>query len=330
MLDQIAANGGSCDTYRLAAMWCRPFQSTPVRHEPILDRFILRRFQRVSEYKNKITFAIVSTMPHTNPTLDHQPMGRVKWLLSALVPSAVRLAIQKWRLRRLNAEFADLPVSEIFTQIYARALWGRSSDPLQPHCSGTGSRDCAVVDSYVSSVRVWLQTFSTPQSVVDIGCGDFEVGSKIRDVCGRYIACDVVAPLILSNSRRWASYDVDWKVLDASIESPPPANIAFLRQVLQHLSNDKIACVLGGLVGRVDWVVVTEHLPQKPFVSNIDVPTGSGIRLIQGSGVVITDPPFSFQVNRSEVLADVASAGGRIRTIAYKISRPDDGANTDQ
>ena len=163
------------------------------------------------DVETNFTFAILRLMPDTSPTLHRAPTGRLKRLLFALVPGAARLAIQKWRLRRLNAEFADLPVSEIFTQIYARALWGRSSDPLQPHCSGTGSRDCAVVDSYVSSVRVWLQTFSTPQSVVDIGCGDFEVGSKIRDVCGRYIAFDVAAPLILSNSRRWASYDVDWK-----------------------------------------------------------------------------------------------------------------------
>lgn len=77
--------------------------------------------------------------------------------------------------------------------------------------------------------------------VVDLGCGDFKVGSQLRPWCGRYTACDVVPDLIAFNRTAFTQLDVDFRVLDM-VEDPLPAgDVVFVRQVLQHLSNAAIS-----------------------------------------------------------------------------------------
>jgi hypothetical protein len=37
-------------------------------------------------------------------------------------------------------------------------------------------------------------------SAFDLECGDFMVGSQLRELCDRFVACDVVASLIERNT----------------------------------------------------------------------------------------------------------------------------------
>jgi hypothetical protein len=67
------------------------------------------------------------------------------------------------------------------------------------------------------------------------------VGSQIRKFCGRYIACDVVPGLIDFIKRQFEDLDVEFKLLDLVKDEFPAGDVALIRQVLQHLSNDQIA-----------------------------------------------------------------------------------------
>ena len=49
-----------------------------------------------------------------------------------------------------------------------------------------------------------------PGAVVDLGCGDFTVGSKIRPLCGAYVACDVAAPVIAWNQANGKCFATYW------------------------------------------------------------------------------------------------------------------------
>jgi hypothetical protein len=72
----------------------------------------------------------------------------------------------------------------------------------------------------------------------------------------------------------------------------PDGDLFLLRQVLQHLDNERIGRVLERLLG--PHVLVTEHVPSRPGArANRDKPMGPDIRLYAGSGVFPELPPFN-------------------------------------
>ena len=163
--------------------------------------------------------------------------------------------------------------------------------------------------------------------MVDLGCGDFNVGKQIRNVTDRYIACDIVPSVINYNRLIYASEDVDFRILDIVTEVLPPGDIVFVRQVLQHLRNDQISRFLPKLHG-YKWLILTESIPpQDPFVPNHDTETGEFARLHFDSGVDLTQTPFNLKHYNAMVLTEIYGEyhrdgrQDRIRTTAYQLQR---------
>lgn len=231
-----------------------------------------------------------------------------------------------WRVfgPRAEARFAQKTPKEAFTTIYERNLWGEPTAGAGKFNSGTGSRASHIVDPYISALTKFLGGLGKNPDVVDLGCGDFFVGTKIRDLCARYIACDVVESLIDYNKRRFAKLAVDFRCVDITVDALPSGEIVLVRQVLQHLSNAHIAQFLAKL-GSAGFghLILTEHLPSNPnFVPNLDKPVGPSIRLGRRggpSGVVITAPPFNFPVKGQSVLCECLDEGSIIRTTVYEL-----------
>jgi SAM-dependent methyltransferase len=205
--------------------------------------------------------------------------------------------------------------AEVFSRVYRDNRWGRRWG--RKFFSGPGSHDEHIVGPYVRSLREFLGEFPQPPRVVDLGCGDFQVGSRLRPACGDYIACDVVPELIRHNSKAFARLQVEFRCLDIIEDDLPEGDIVLLRQVLQHLGNAQISRVLPKLA-RYRFVVVTEHLPADPaFQPNLDHPPGSGTRASRNSGVVLTAAPFDFQVATARRLCRVPWQNAIIESIAY-------------
>jgi len=248
-------------------------------------------------------------------------MNELKQALKKVLPQYM---IDFYRRRNWQEnKFKGLSAQQIFTQIYNEGAWGSPSDQERRFSSGSGSRDEAVVTAYVEAVRPILASFDRKPDVVDLGCGDFSVGSKLRSLCNRYIACDIVAPLIEENRARFAESDVEFRVLDASVDELPPGDVVFIRQVLQHLSNRQIKDCLANISGRYRFLILTDHLPiSDAFRPNLDKPTGPGTRLSLNSGVEITRPPFNFEVRSQKRLCDIRALcgvyDGIIRTTSYE------------
>ncbi len=238
----------------------------------------------------------------------------LKQFVKPLVP---RWLLERRRMRiarRIDESFKGRPPEQVFSEIYARGMWGRGADGAL--ASGEGSHRSAITGPYVEAVRAFLKQFPRPADVVDLGCGDFAVGSRIRDLCGRYIACDVVPAVIAQNCKAFADSDVEFRQIDIVADALPPGGVAFIRQVLQHLSNAQIAAVAAKLPA-YRTVIVTEHLsPSAKLAPNLDKPAGPGTRL--SSGVILTAPPFSLKPRRATVLCTVPVDDGVIETIAYE------------
>ncbi|XAY06159.1 methyltransferase [Paraconexibacter sp. AEG42_29] len=211
-----------------------------------------------------------------------------------------------------------MSTSEVFQSIYAEGLW--DDDAGGEITSGRGSREAAIVDPYVSAVREFVATLGDPPDVVDLGCGDFNVGARVRDTCGAYVACDVAPIVIERNRERFADLSVDFRVLDMIEEPLPAGDVVFIRQVLQHLSNAQIGTILPKLA-QYDWAVITEHVPGDPdFVPNRDISPGPAIRTAVRSGVVLEAPPFSLRPSEARALCVVQHPEGTIATTAYRFA----------
>lgn len=240
--------------------------------------------------------------------------GMLKRLVKRSLPEPVLRYIRFYK----NREFNNLSTEQIFTRIYEQGTWGRSQDLARPFFSGSGSNRDVEIDSYISSVSNFLCSFPVKPNVVDFGCGDFTVGSQIRKFCGRYVACDVVPSLIDFNKREFESLDVEFKQLDLVKDELPAGDVAFVRQVLQHLSNDQIARFVPR-ASNYKFLVVTEHLPSRAdFRRNADKLTGPGTRMGDESGIELTSPPFNLRPKSEKEICRVNSVDtGVIVTTLY-------------
>ncbi|PKQ09496.1 MAG: class I SAM-dependent methyltransferase [Alphaproteobacteria bacterium HGW-Alphaproteobacteria-12] len=244
----------------------------------------------------------------------------LKSAIKKIVPKDVLRWWHDLRAAHVRRAFRGLTPGEVFTKIYKEGRWGRPDVSGRAFCSGSGSRDPVVVDSYADAVAGFLQSLDDRPDAVDLGCGDFSVGSRIRPYCKRYVACDIVEPLIVWHREQAANPDVEFRVVDAIKDDLPEGDVVFVRQMFQHLSNAQIAEALARIAARYRYLVLTEHLPAEPdFIPNLDKPAGPDVRLRFRSGVVLTKPPFSLVPEEEKILLDIADGENRITTTLYRL-----------
>lgn len=236
--------------------------------------------------------------------------------IKKILPLSVANAYRRLRAQFGYAKYKGMSEEQVFTHIYTHGQWGHHPQTSTQFYSGTGSHDASVVNPYVCAVTAFLNSLPHPPSVVDLGCGDFAVGSKIRHLCSSYVACDIVAPLIAHNQIAYADLQVDFRHLDITTAALPQGDVVFIRQVLQHLSNASIQRLIPSLQKHFKYIVLTEHVCTHPaFKANLDKPTGPDTRLGLNSGIVLTAPPFNLQCASQCTLCEAAEDGGLIQTI---------------
>ncbi|HSY45831.1 MAG TPA: class I SAM-dependent methyltransferase [Steroidobacteraceae bacterium] len=233
-------------------------------------------------------------------------MRFVKSLARKVLPTSAVAAYRDHKLRILNERNQRKKTCEaIFTDIYARNLWGGQHGTFW---SGSGSHNERVTKPYVQRIVSELERLGAQSmTAIDLGCGDYSIGQQLAPSCGQYIGVDIVQSLIAHNQATFGSPRVHF--LHANIvEDPlPVGDICFLRQVLQHLSNEQIAAVLPKLE-KFRVCFITEHhpSPSKLQVPNKDKPHGSDVRVYRGSGVFLDKPPFNVDSSRVTLLLEVA------------------------
>ena len=195
-----------------------------------------------------------------------------------------------------------MSTEQVFSDIYAKNKWGGKSGTFS---SGVGSVSDKIVSPYVSEIRRWMSSIGADHmTVVDLGCGDFRVGRQLTNSCKRYIGVDIVEALVEHNASVFGNSHVEFRHLNIIKNALPKGDVCFVRQVLQHLSNEQISAILPKLE-KYQWVVVTESQPLIESLPNIDKCHGGDIRLFQNSGVYLEHPPFSIPRERMQLLLEV-------------------------
>lgn len=216
-------------------------------------------------------------------------------------------------------------VKDIFNLVYARKIWGTGDQSQLTFTSGSGSHLLLYVEPYMAAMETFFNSLDHRPDLVDLGCGDFNVGSRLRPFCNRYTAIDVATDVINDNKKKYGSLDVDFCCADIIEEPLPDAEVLIIRQVLQHLSNEHIKKVVSK-IKNYRYLVLTEYIPKGNFAPNLDQATGAYSRLARGipSGVVLTAPPFFFAAQSERILCDVEDSNGIVRTLLYECVVPDE------
>jgi hypothetical protein len=121
---------------------------------------------------------------------------QVKRLIKKLTPPSLLKWKDHFQLKWISKTYSNMSTKQAFSKIYEDGAWGRSYDGTHKFHSGTGSHSDIVVRTYVEAVEKLLLSFHPKIDVVDLGCGDFSVGSKVRKQCNNYVACDIVMRLL--------------------------------------------------------------------------------------------------------------------------------------
>ena len=241
------------------------------------------------------------------------PFSSTRAILERALPRPVLDALRRARLDRLRAANACRPLAEVFSDIYARRQWG-SAD--REFFSGDGSTETQV-SAYVALVRDFVQRRRI-RTVLDLGCGDYAVGRRLRMPGVRYLGVDVVPALVAHHQRAFRDAETDFVCADILRDELPRADLCLIRQVFQHLSNGEIQQALERVSGH-RFTLVTEHFPapDRWVGPNLDKPHGPDTRVLDGSAVCVGAPPFSRPaqlVLASPIERPLVSAGETLQT----------------
>lgn len=205
-----------------------------------------------------------------------------------------------------------------FDRIYINGEWGRKQ------CSGPGSWHAPLVDAYVDTTVNFLRSVGLRGQchAIDLGCGDFNIGSKLACACKSIHGIDISKEIVKYCKRKFSTERISFSCNDARTYNFEESDVIFIRQVFQHLSNQDIQLVLDNIAQRTNYLMLTEHIPAGNFTANADIQSGTPhTRLRVGSGVDIMKPPFSHQLEYLQGTLSYFAFGGDIRTTIYRTHR---------
>ena len=193
------------------------------------------------------------------------------------------------------------PTKDVMNQIYDMKLWGGAAFDFY---SGTGSHNSKIIKPYLDDIITFLKSYDNSLIVIDLGCGDFNIGKHLTKYTRKYIAIDIVEKLIDRNKVLFKEENLEFHCLDITEDELPTGGCIILRQVLQHLSNYEIQKIVKKLTS-YKYVILTEHIPMGNFIPNKDIISGQGIRLKQNSGVNLLEPPFNLKIIEEEKFKEI-------------------------
>lgn len=247
----------------------------------------------------------------------------VKEILKKILPIKVRMDLIHIhnKLFGLDSDYKGLTTEEVFEKVYRTGAWGKDSDGNST--SGSGSHTESLIEPYISTVNSILIDLGKPE-IVDLGCGDFNIGKNFVKNSRSYLACDISKTILDRNRKNFQDSNLKFQHLNLVKDDLPKGDIAFVRQVLQHLGNDEIASFVKNLNKNVPYkfLLVTDHIPCTPnFKPNVDKPAGPGVRVSINSGVDLDSPPFNLKYKTKKVVLEVpqkiVGVDALIRTTLY-------------
>lgn len=172
---------------------------------------------------------------------------------------------------------------QIFSDIYKYQLWG--TNDAGEGSSGPGST-AKNTEIYRNFIQDFLKTFKI-NSVVDLGCGDWEFTKLINWDGIDYLGLDIVGLVIERNIKLYSSKSIQFRYGNALQEELPSADLLICKDVLQHLPNTDIMKIIKQL-HKYKYCLLTNSINSSTLSSdNPDISIGDYRPLD------LTKPPFN-------------------------------------
>ncbi len=182
-----------------------------------------------------------------------------------------------------------------------RAIY-RSRDWKGQSSSGPGS-DPVRTEAFRRFLGAFIRTHSV-SSVVDIGCGDWASMRLVDWSSIDYLGRDVVPEVIAMNQEKYQRDSIRFEVLDATRAPLPTADLAIIKEVMQHLPLQEVFFILDKL-RTFRWAILVNDIAHSQagrwtrlwkrhnfLPTNCDISVG-GYRLLS-----LRDPPFNLPAVR--------------------------------
>lgn len=173
------------------------------------------------------------------------------------------------------------------TQAHVFQKYYDGSDPQWGDSSGPGSDPFYTID-YRSLVSKFIR-LNVINSVVDVGCGDWQFSRFIDFAGAGYVGFDVVESIVHRNTAQYATTMVEFRVMPADLADVPQGDLLIMKDVLQHLSNENIHLFHKLVFPKFKHCLLTNSFRKIETSQNTDVQAGD-FRCID-----LTKPPFDFR-----------------------------------
>ena len=121
----------------------------------------------------------------------------IKKILKFLLPKKVFLILKKIFINYDLRKYKKLSNKKIFSNIYKFQKWNNNNKKeFKKYNSGPGSDNGNFALEYQKQISEFFQTLKIKPKIADLGCGDFEIGSKLVDYSSKYYAIDIFEDLI--------------------------------------------------------------------------------------------------------------------------------------
>lgn len=163
---------------------------------------------------------------------------------------------------------------EVFSEIYQNGVWGRNGQGQG--ISGMGSVPENAVP-YLDMLQKFIAEHQI-RSVVDVGCGDWELSKVLNWGSIEYYGYDAAEAVIQNNKVKYGTPRIHFQCCDAIHTDLPKADLLICKDVLQHLPNSYIHDFIAKL-GNYKFCLITNDIAyEKGFRkhTNKDIPMGSG------------------------------------------------------
>jgi SAM-dependent methyltransferase len=157
----------------------------------------------------------------------------------------------------------DIGIVATFDKIYSHNRWGFGS--------GHGSLP-KVTEGYRRFVQDFIREHRV-QTVVDFGCGDWQI-SRLMDWAGvEYLGLDVAQSVIENNRATYGGQNVRFELAPDHFNDVPTADLLIVKDVLQHLPDEMIHRFMAQVVRRFRFALITNCI-EPASARNRDIQAG--------------------------------------------------------
>ena len=125
--------------------------------------------------------------------------------------------------------------------------------------------------------RCFLEAFLVNnhiESLVDIGCGDWQFSQYVRYAGLSYVGLDIVDSVVQRNNAMFGKPNVRFELMPEDKADTPGADLLVMKDVLQHLDDAEIMDFYRRVVPKYRYCLITNSYRKLDTPTNVDTASG--------------------------------------------------------